>query len=204
MQQPCKVQRGGIGAPCPLPSCPPSPPPTIPEFPLAHPPFRFFALSHFLHHEFRRALLAPPRHSSSSEVTIPHLPPLTPPADSFATPSSKHLRTRTRTHVHTHAHVLARAGGWVTHTNTSIPNESACHTQSIICKDPPPGCHGNLGAGARGARRREERSKRRTWSEEEKEVRGNGGWKQTLLEICITTPRGGQRRWVGRREQGGN
>lgn len=34
-------------------------------------------------------------------------------------------------------------------------------------------------------------------------VRGNGGWKQTLLEICITTPRGGQRRWMGKRGQGG-
>lgn len=33
-------------------------------------------------------------------------------------------------------------------------------------------------------------------------VRGNGGWKQTLLEICITTPRGGQRRWMGKRGQG--
>lgn len=40
-------------------------------------------------------------------------------------------------------------------------------------------------------------------------VGGNGGWKQTLLEICITTPRGSQRRRVagtrgkGVRQKGG-
>lgn len=91
--------------------------------------------------------------------------------------------------------------GKPTYTYTSIHNESACHTQSIICKDPPPGCHGNLGAGARGARRREERGrsgKRRVKRRQRRWRRfgGNVGWKQTLLEICITTPRGGQRRWV--------
>lgn len=45
-----------------------------------------------------------------------------------------------------------------------------------------------------------ERGVKRGWGE--KVVRGNGGWKQTLLEICITTPRGGQRRWMGKRGQG--
>lgn len=29
------------------------------------------------------------------------------------------------------------------HLHSGIHNESACHTQSIICKDPPPGCYGN-------------------------------------------------------------
>lgn len=162
MQQPCKVQRGGIGAPPALYH------PLLLPFLRPSPSFLSRALrsvssrSHFLHHELRRALLAPPRHSSSSEVTIPHLPPLTPPTDSFATPS-KRASTHTYTYIHLYTYSHARScGGWVYHTNTSIPNESACHTQSIICKDPPPGCHGNSGAGARGARRREERSKRRT------------------------------------------
>lgn len=164
MQQPCKVQRGGIGAPLPSTALfyfrSPRPSPSF----LSRALRSVSSRSHFLHHELRRALLAPPRHSSSSEVTIPHLPPLTPPADSFATPSKRALtHTYTYVHLYTYSRARSRGGrGWVTHTNTSIPNESACHTQSIICKDPPPGCHGNSGAGARGARRREERSKRRT------------------------------------------
>ena len=44
-----------------------------------------------------------------------------------------------------HAHT--EIGDGVQHTSTSthsgIHNESACHTQSIICKDPPPRCYGN-------------------------------------------------------------
>lgn len=166
LQQPCKVQRGGIGVPL-LSSTALSL-----SFSLFHslPPIRssnhpsprvsscvpsVSSRSHFLHRELCSGLsfLAPPRHFSSSEVTIPHLPPLTPPADSFAAPSA-----RTPTHTHTYTRTAGvREGNPHLHEHT---NESACHTQSIICKDPPPGCHGNSRAGARGARQREERDER--------------------------------------------
>lgn len=57
----------------------------------------------------------------------------------------------------------------------------------------------------KGRREGERRVKRRQRRKRRRRFRGNGGWKQTLLEICITTPRGGQRRWVagGERERRG-
>lgn len=67
----------------------------------------FFSLPLFTHQEPRRALLAPPHHSSSSEVTIPHLPPLTPLADSFATPSIL-APTHTYTVLYIHLDASAR------------------------------------------------------------------------------------------------